>query len=161
MRIGKHLNLDVTAVVNQALQHQCAVAKRALRFTARAFNSLLQLGTGAHQTHAAPAAPGNRLDQERIAQFLCLGHQSGIALIRPQIAGRTGHTRVEHAALGQGFVAHGCDGAGRRADEDHTRVLTSLGKGGVFTQKAIAGVQRICTGLARGFQNGVNAQIRF
>jgi hypothetical protein len=63
MCIGKHLDLDVAAVVDQALQHQRAVAKRAVRFTARAFNALLQFGTGTHQTHATPATARHGLDQ--------------------------------------------------------------------------------------------------
>ena len=41
MCIGKHLNFNMAAIVDQAFQHQRAVAKRAGRFAARAFDSLL------------------------------------------------------------------------------------------------------------------------
>ena len=41
MGIGKHLNFDMAAVVDQSLQHQRAIAKGAGRFAAGTFNTLL------------------------------------------------------------------------------------------------------------------------
>jgi hypothetical protein len=76
-----------------------------------------------------------------------------------QIARRAGHACRDHAALGQGLVTHGFDGRRRWADEDQARVHAGLGKGRVFTQEAVAGVNGVGAGLAGGFQQGVDAQV--
>ncbi len=61
-----------------------------------------------------------------------------------------GH-RIDAGLLGQllGFdlVAHGRDGAGRRADEDDARLLQGAGEIAVLRQEAVAGMHRFGAGL--------------
>ena len=63
VRIGEHLDLDVAAVVDQALQHQRAVAKGAGGFAPGALDGGLQLVVVPYQAHAAPAAARHGFDQ--------------------------------------------------------------------------------------------------
>ena len=160
MGVGKDLNLDMTAVINQPLEHQGAVAKRALRLAPRTQERLRDLVGRAHQAHAAPAATGHSLYQQRKAElqsFLC---QACIVLLLTQIARCTRHAGRQHAALGQSLVAHCQHGRRRRADEDQPCIQTGLGKAGVFAQKTIAWVHGVSAGLARCLQQTLDAQIR-
>ena len=157
--VGEHLDLDVPAAFDQALQHQRAVAERALRLAPRAGQRRRQLVRRPHQPHAAAAATGHRLDQQRKAEPVGLGRQVRVVLPLAQVAGGAGHAGLGHAALGQRLVAHRRDGAGRWADEHQPGVQAGLGKGGVLAQKAVAGVQRIGAALARGGQQRVGAQV--
>jgi hypothetical protein len=157
--VGKDLDLDVAAVVDQALQHQRAVSEGALGLAARTGNGLGNLAGLAHQAHAASATAGHGFDQQREAQLQGLGRQACVVLVLAQIARRAGHAGGDHAALGQGLVTHGFDGRRRRADEDQACVHAGLGKGRVFTQEAVAGVNGVGAGLAGGLQQGVDAQV--
>ena len=160
VRIGKHLNFNMPTVVNQPLQHQRAVAKGAGGLTARAFDSLLQLGVAAYQSHATSAATGHRFHQERIAELFGLQRQHSIALVSAQVTRSAGHARLQHALLGQRLVAHGGDRAGGWTDEDHACVHTRLRKGGVLAQEAIAGVNCISARFAGSIEDFFNFQIR-
>ena len=152
--VGKHLDFNVAATFDQAFEHQRAVAKGAGGFAPGAFNTGLQFTVQAYQAHAAPAAACHSFDQQGVAELPGLCDQRGIALVLAQIARSAGHTGFHHALLGQGFVAHGFNGRGRRADEQHPCVRTCLRKGGVLAQKAVARVQGIGTRGAAGVEQG-------
>ena len=130
------------------------------RLTACADQGLRDLAGLAHQAHAAPAATGHRLDQQREAQLERFLGQTRVVLLGAEIARRAGHAGIDHAALGQRLVAHGLDGARGRADKDQAGVPTRLGKPRVFAQEAVAGVDGIGAGLAGRFQQRVNPQVR-
>ena len=81
----------MAAVLNQALQHQRAVAKSALRLAPGTEQRLGDFVGAAHQTHAAATATRHGLHQQRKAQFQRFLLQTRIVLILTQIAGCTGH----------------------------------------------------------------------
>ncbi len=157
--VGEHLHLDVAAALDQALQHERAVAEGAGRLAARAGQGLGQGGEVMHQPHAAAAAAGHRLHQQRQTQAAGLGKQRGVALVVAQVARRAGHAGFEHAALGQRLVAHGGDGRGRRADEDKASLETGLGELGALGQEAVARMHGIGAGAAGGVEQRIDAQV--
>ena len=151
--VSKHLNFNVAAVVNKPLQHQAAVAKGAQGLAPRAFDGGRKRLGRVRAAHAAPATPGGRFDKQRETQRHTLVQQMGIAIVRrAQIARRTRHARILHAALGQGLVAHRTHGLGRRADKHQPGIQTRLRKVGVFAQKPVARMHRIRAAAPRGIQ---------
>ena len=159
MAVGEDLDLDVAAIEDQALEHQRAVAEGALRFTAGADDGLGQLVVLVDQTHAAPATAADGLDQQRVAQALAFGHQDLVILVGPQVAGRGGHTGLDHLLLGASLVPHHADGFGRGADEDDARIAAGLGEAGVLGQETVAGVDGIGAGLAAGGQQHLALEV--
>ena len=160
MGIGKHLHLNVAAALDQALQHQGAVAKCAIRLAPGGVQRSGQLGQGIDPADTTAATTGHGFHQERESQPGSLGRKCSIVLRVAQVTGRTGHPGGQHAAFGLRLVTHGPHGGRRRADEHQAGIKAGLGKIGVLAQKTVARVHRVGTGLARGGQQGLNAQVR-
>lgn len=96
-----------------------------------------------------------------LAISLLLGKEL-LGLCKRHRLGTTGHQR--HAALlrqhaGSGFVAQQRQLLWRGADKAHTGCSTSQRKVCVFTQKTVAGVQRIAALLLRYLQQMYSIQI--
>ena len=109
-----------------------------------------QLGEGAHDPHAAAAAAGRRLDQHR---QVGLGHRRRVEL------GQHGHAGGGHQLLGLDLGAHRRDRGRRRADPDQPGVEHGLREVGVLGQEAVAGVDGVGAGGARGVDQQVGAQV--
>jgi hypothetical protein len=98
----------------------------------------VQLGRLAHDAHAAAAAAGRRLRDEREAELL------GLALRDD------GHAGLARDRLGGELVAASSQGLGRGADPDEARRLDGLGEVGALGEEAVPGVDRLGAGLAGG-----------
>ena len=133
------------AVVDQALQHQVAIAKRALRLTPRADDGLSHLTGLVHQAHTAPATARYGFDQQGKTELAGFTDQVLIILILTQVSRCARHTCSNHAFLRQRFVAHGVNGGGWWADEDQPCICTRLCETCVLAQKPITWMDRIST----------------
>ena len=110
VRVCKHLYFDMPAVVDQTLQHQGTVTKRAVRFAPRADDGLGHFTGLAHQSHAAPAPARNGFDQQGISELAGFTDQVLIILILTKVSRRAGNAGSDHAFLRQRFVSHGVNG---------------------------------------------------
>ena len=86
VRVGEHLHLDVTWVLEVALDVDRRVAEVRPALAARGGKRRLDLAGRAHDLHTAAAAPGRGLDQQRVADLVAE---------RQHLLGRLG--RVGHA----------------------------------------------------------------
>lgn len=75
------------------------------------------------------------------------------------MAGNGGNARFRGQFLGGDLVTHGLDGANRRADEDDARLFQRLGKGCIFRQETVAGMDSIRPGLRDCLKNPVDDDI--
>src|SRR6185437_1497446 len=150
--IGQHLHLDVTRVVQIALEVDRRVGEELLAFAAGPLEGALKLLL--RQCHAkalAPAAAG-RLHGDREAD-LTLGDAQGILDARHRL-GRDRddrHARRLHELARPRLRAHRLDRARRGADEDDARVLAGLRERCVLREEAVARVDRLgARALGRG-----------
>ena len=137
-RVCKHLNFDMTSVVDQTLQHQGAITECALRLPPGPDERLGHFARFAHQAHAASATARHSLYQQRESELVGLTDQVLVVLILAKIPWCTRHSSCDHAPLGQRLVTHGVNGRRRRADEDQPRVCAGLRKALVFAQKSVS-----------------------
>ena len=86
--------------------------------------------------------------------------QQGLGLLggvyRPVGAGHHRHPGALHQLPGGGLVAHGADYVAGGADEGDAGGLAGVGKVGVLTEKAVAGVDGVApSGLGHG-EDGID-----
>src|SRR4051794_22110094 len=83
-RVAEQLSLDVARPLQIPLAEDGAVAERCLRLPLRRGERFVELGRGAHDAHAAAAATGGSLDEERIADLVgrALRHGRDACLLR-------------------------------------------------------------------------------
>ena len=70
VRVGEELDLDVAGPLEVALAEDRVVAERSRRLAPRRGERLVELLGRTHDTHAAAAAAGGRLDEQREADLL-------------------------------------------------------------------------------------------
>ena len=157
--VSEDLNLDVAGARDVALDQHMVVAKAGASLALASRQGRREVFRAFHPAHAFAAATGARLDEHRVAHGIGLRLQEGRVVVVPVVTGHQGHPRAGHQGLGGGFAAHGRDGAGRRADEDHACLGTGLGKGFVLRQKPIARVDGLCPSGLGGGQDALPAQV--
>lgn len=75
------------------------------------------------------------------------------------MAGDRGNTRFRGQFLGGDLVTHSLNGANRRTDEDDARLFQHLGKGRIFRQETVTGMNSIRPGLRDCLKNPVDDDI--
>ena len=159
MLIGQHLNFYMARRIDQFLQIKRRIAERRLRFGARHRHRFRQFLLALDLLHAASAAAGYSLHQNRIANRFGGG---GEFCDIPQRARRTRnhrHAQFLHSLLGLHFIAHHADMRRRRADKGEARLLDDTGEIGVFREKAVAGMNGIGVGDFGSRDDGGNIEI--
>ena len=112
-----------------------------------------------HDAHAAAAAAGHGLDDDRIADFLGVLERLLFVLGRTVASRQHRHARLLHRAPGTGLVAHQLDDVRIGTDESNVAGLADLGKIGAFRQESVARMNGIGAGDLRGADDGGNVQI--
>ena len=144
--VGQHLHLDVAGALDGLLDEDGGVAERALGLAHRGLERLVQALDGIDAAHSAPAAAGDRLDEEGVLDLL--------RLLEELVDVRGGRRRLERRHTGAAGRLEGVDlvaghlehiGAG--TDERDARLLARAGQVRVLRQEAVAGVHSIGTGL--------------
>ena len=132
VRIAQDLHLDVARALDVALVDEPAVAEGGLGLARRGLDRRDELAGIAHHAHAAAAAAGARLDEQRVAD-----------LVRVGAARHDGHARALRQ-LARGVLApERRERAGRRAHEHEPRRAAGLGQLGRLREEAVAGVERL------------------
>ena len=161
LAVGKNLNFHVTRVGQVFFQVDHRVAEPGAGFFAGLLGCFDQVFFTVDHAHAATTAAASGLDDHRVADFTA-NAQGGFRIFR-QRAVRTWNgrnTSRDHGVLGRNLVAHQANGVGFRADEGKTGFFDLFGEIGVFSQKAVARVNRRGTGHFRGRDDGRNVQVR-
>ena len=154
--VGDDLDLDMAGIGDKAFEEHHRVAERALGFALRALECDFEFVGGEHLADTAAAATTTGLDDQRVADGLCVA--AGV------LAGLDGAAapRCERNAhlLGQQFgfdlVAQGAHRGGRRPDERELQALAELGEGDVFGDETPTHPHRVGLGFQqRAFELGV------
>ena len=152
MGIEQHLDLDVAAAFEEALQDQPVIAERAGSLTTGSSERVCQSLRLANRPHPLTPATGGRLDQERIADPGRGCRERLVGLICVVIAGeRRDFQRGRQPTRGC-LVTHRTDGVWRRADPADPGHPDALSEFGVLGQEPKARVEGVgASGL--GFRN--------
>ncbi len=135
------------------------VAEGRAGFRARRCQCDTEIFFVARDLHAASAAAGRRLDDDRVADFG--GDAPGCVLVgdRPLGAGHHRNAETFGRAFGFDLVAHHPDMVSGRADESDVVGSQDVGEFGVFRQEAIAGMDRVRAGDLAGRHDLVDVEI--
>ncbi len=147
--VGEDLHLDVARRLDIALKQHLVVAEGGKRLALCAGERIVEVDDFGDAPHAAPAAAGDRLDQDRVADLIGLLLEEIGILPFAAVAGHDRHAGERHQTLGVGFRAHAADRRRWRPDEDQARGGRRFGEGGVLRKKAVARVDRLDTGRDR------------
>src|ERR1700712_5057512 len=145
--VTEDLRLDVLGIDDAFFQEHFSLAERLGGLGNDSGKRLLKLLATVAATDAAPATAGSSLEHHRVTDTLAFNQGfSDIGHVTFS-AWRNRHASLDHAAARLGLVAHAADHFSGRTDEPDPAFGADGGQFGVFRQKAIAGVQRIATGL--------------
>ena len=110
---------------------------------------LAQFAGVAADAHANPPAARRALEHHRVAHRLC--RPAGFFAVGQQVAAFQQRNALRFGQRAGGmFQAEGSQLLRGRANKRQSRRLTGLGEGGVFRQKAVAGVDGAGAALPRG-----------
>ena len=136
MRVPDHLHLDVARRVQVALEEHLVGPEGRRGFALGRGHGLGELAGRAHQAHAAAAAAGRRLDQQRVADRGRGGGQLRLAgAARHHGARQHGHARPGHQLLGPRLVAHDAHGLGRGPTQTMPALAQASGRAGFSDRK--------------------------
>ncbi len=141
--IGQHLELDVARILDELLHVKFAVAECIRRLGVGRMEKIGQLVGRAHNPHAAPAAAGLGLQNDREPNLLCpllrLFHGGENAVG----AGQNRHLGLLHRLARLFFLAHQPRHFRRRSNELDIRSAANLGEVRVLAQQAVARMNRV------------------
>ncbi len=158
--VADDLHLDVTGSREELFDVNPAVAERRLGLGGAARERLGELVLVGHQTHAAAAAAGERLQHDRAAVAEQFQERARLGQ-RGAAAGAGQRRDVEPSGQAQrrGLVAKQRQDLRRRTDEGQPGVGAVLGEGAVLAQEAIAGMHRLAAGLLRDIDDLTDVEI--
>ena len=148
VRIGEELHLDMPGPLQVALAVQRAVAKGTLCLSLRRRERLVELGSGAHDAHAASAASRRGLDEEREADLL------------RRSVGQDGNARLARDPLRGELVSAEAKRLRRWTDPDETGGLDRLREVAVLREESVPGMDRVRARRLRGPDVLLRVQVR-
>ena len=148
VRVAEQLDLDVPRPLDVALCEHAVVAERRLRLAPRRLERVRQLVVRAHDAHAAPAAAGRRLEEQREPELL-------------RLAGLDDrHARLGGDPLRLELVAAGAQRVGSRADPNEPGGVDRLCEIGALGEEPVAGMDRVGARLLRRADVLLRVQVR-
>ena len=157
--VGQHLHFDVARLLEIFLHVHGIIGERRLGFGARRRQGELQVRRLVRHLHAASAAAGRRLDDNRIAD---LGGDARSVFVRADFAVRSGHRRDAeglHRLDCRDLVAHQADVFRRWTDEPDSVLFHDLGEACIFREKSITRMDCLRAGDLAGRNDGRDVQI--
>ena len=159
--VARNLHLDVSRGRQEAFQQHALGPECGLRLTQGPFDVLHQCVLSFDQTLTAPATATNSLEKHREAHLAhCGGNFGGVGFGTARARDHRNACR-NRRVFGAGLVTETIQRFGRWADKDHPGGFDSIGKIRILGQKAIAGMDRIGTHLARGVKHSVDPEVAF
>ena len=157
-RVGEDLHLDVARADDGLLEEDGRVAERRLGLAHAGLERVAQVLAPLDPAHASTAAARDRLGEDREADLLG-GSDEGV-----DVGARLGALEGGQAGLlgggdGARLVAGQVQHRRRRADEGDAGLGALLGQVGVLGQEAVAGVDRVGTGLDGGPHDPLGVEV--
>ena len=112
------------------------------------------------KAHTTATTASRRFNHDRKSNFFRLRNKGTYLLVIALIPRNTGNTGIDHGALCPRFIAHDFNGGIGRTDKFNTFGFASGGKGLVFREKTVTGMDAVSTRALRCIQNGIQLQIR-
>src|SRR5262249_47399571 len=134
-------------------------AKRRFRLALRGLHGVRQLGRRPHDAHAAAAAAGRRLDDDRIPDLFRELQRFLFVVERAVAAWQNRHARLLHHAPRARLVAHQADDLRVRPDELDVAGLADFGEIRALGQESVAGMDRVGAGDLGGADDGGDVQV--
>ncbi len=157
-RVGEDLHLDVARPHHGLLEEDAGVAERGAGLAHRLGDRGRQLRRRLDAAHAAPAAAGDGLDEDREADV------GGLRDERVDVVGRLGraqhgHARGDRVLLRGDLVARHLERLRRRSDEGDAVLGGARGELAVLGEESVAGVDRVGAGLQRDADDLVDIEV--
>ena len=156
--VGDDLDLDVAGVLDQPLGVDGSVPERGQGLAGTGRQRELDLGLGADQPHAAPAAARHGLEHHRT---VLLEEGPGAGQVDWPRPGQHRHLGLGGHGAGLRLVPKGFQRVRRGTDEGDLRRRAGPGEGGVLGQEAVAGMDRVAPGRPRRRDHAVDVEIGF
>ena len=157
--VAEDLDLDVARLLEIFLDIDRVVAEGGLGLGPGGAERVRQVGLGAGHLHAASAAAGCRLDDDRVADLAADALRRVVIGDAALGSRHAGDAQRLGGPLGFDLVAHGADMLGLGADEGDVVILQDLGEAGVLGEKAVAGMDGIGAGDLAGGEQRRNVKI--
>ena len=143
LAVGNNLDFHVTWVGQVFFQVDHRVAEPGAGFFAGLLGGFDQVFFTVHNAHATTTTAASGFDDHRVADFTA-NAQCGFRVFRQRAvrAWNSRYARRDHGVLGRYLVAHQANGVSFRADEGKAGFLDLFGEIGVFSQEAVARVNR-------------------
>ena len=159
LAVGEDLHLDVPRLDDRLLDEHGRVAERGVALAHAGLDRLAQVPGVVDPAHAAAAATGDRLHEQRVAHPLAgrdqlVGVGGRVHALERRDAGGLGGGDRPRLVAGQG------QHVGGRADERDARVGAGLGERRVLGEEAVAGVDRVDAGPHRHLDDAVGVEVR-
>src|SRR5215212_10128035 len=156
--IGKDLNLDMAGAANRLLDERGRVAERAFGLAHSRADRFAQSLWIVDPEHAAAAAAGYRLHEDREADVMRIGYQllqvgRGRGGFEGGQSGSFGGLERPYLVAGQ--LQHLC----RRPDERNPGFETGPGQVGILAQEPVTGIDRVSTGLLRRLNHRLDVEV--
>ena len=158
-RVGEDLDFDVPGALDVLLDQDPIVTERGLGFALARCERGFEVAAGLDDAHAFAAAAGTRFDQHRISDRVRLRTQERVRLLPAVVARNQRHLGALHQRLGLALAPHRMDRESWRPDEHNPRVGARLRERLILGEEAVARVNRLGTGVPRGLQDEVAAQV--
>ena len=149
----------MAGVLHEFFDQHAVVAERRLGLALGADDRRRKLAGRIDRAHAAPAAAGGRLHQHGETDLVGGLCQRCLVLRLAVIAGHQRHAGLFHQRLRARLRAHRRHHLGGRTDEHQSGIEASLRELGIFRQEAVAGMDGLGAGLARGFDHAFDVEI--
>ena len=146
--VADQLHLDVARAREVALAVHGAVSERGLRLARGRLQRVGEVSRTLDDPHPAPAATRSSLDEQRVAEVVGIAHRK-----RRDARGSCDPLRLD-------LVAATAERLGRRADPGELGVDHCLREGGTLREEAVARVDELRVGFARGRHERVRVEVR-
>ncbi len=161
VRVSEDLDFDVPGVFQIFFEIEPGVAESVEGFGRGVAPGGGEIGIARDDAHAFSAATGDGFEKDGIAHGLREG-LSFFGLFNGIVgAGDDGNVGAAGELAAGGFRAERFHGFGGRADEDETGFFASAREGGIFGEKAVAGMDSVAAGAACDVDELVDAEITF
>ena len=156
--IREDLHLDVPRPDDGLLEEDTAVAERGGGFTRRLRDGGRQLAGGLDAPHAAAAAAGDGLHEDREADLVRLGDER-VDVVGCRRGAQHGDARRDGVLLGGDLVARHLEHPRGRADEGDAVLRGARGELRILGEKAVARVDGVGAGGQRDADDLVDVEV--
>src|SRR5262245_10928407 len=161
MAVGHDLKFNVPRIDDELFQIDLIASKSFLRLMTSAVKSGFKTWFIMRSAHSATAAAGGCFNHHWIAKLLCNFHRLILGLDDSIAARRYRHAGFARSSTSSILFAHGLQRTGRMADNLDVAAFTDFHEMRIFSQKTVAGMNRINVADFGCAHDPIDSQIAF